>query len=176
MKQNDNLSDSHVAETIESRSPAGKQDSVVGWHNMLKGLFSQMTPFLREGQLVTFRQLTEQEKEFFEKLHPKVAVPDDVGAVYLPPSVRFKMMYDRPEDEPQPIPEHSAENPPDEGIVLASRNTDFKVIFNALLAKPPYTPAIDIYDDGQLLAGYVYTTIDECVDQLSKVMKIHLAR
>ena len=174
VKQFKDTPGSRVAETIESRSPAGRQDSVVGWHNLLKKLFSQMVPYLREGQLVTFRQLTDHEMEFFEKLHPKVAVPGSAGAIYLPPSVRFQMLYQRPEGETQPVPEHSGETPPDEGIILASRKTDFKVILNALLAKPPFAPAIDVYDDGQLLAGYVYSTIDECIDNLTKVLRIHL--
>jgi hypothetical protein len=58
--------------------------------------------------------------------------------------------------------------------VLACRKADFNLIINALLAKPPYTPAIDVYDDGQLLAGYVYNTIDECIGDLTKVLQIHL--
>jgi hypothetical protein len=37
-----------------------------------------------------------------------------------------------------------------------------------------FTPAIDVYDNGQLLAGYVYNTIDECVDNLTTVLQIHL--
>ena len=37
-----------------------------------------------------------------------------------------------------------------------------------------FTPAIDVYDDGQLLAGYVYNTIDECVDNLTRVLQVHL--
>lgn len=37
-----------------------------------------------------------------------------------------------------------------------------------------FTPAIDVYDDGQLLAGYAYNTIDECVGNLTKVLQIHL--
>lgn len=101
-------------------------------------------------------------------------VPISVGAIYLPPSVRYQMLYHRPEGQPQPLPEHSPDNPPDEGIVLACRKTDFTVIINALLAKPPFAPAIDVYDDGQLLAGYVYNAIDECIADLTKVLQIHL--
>ena len=174
MKRYQDTPGSRVADTIESRSPAGRQDSVVGWHNLLKRIYMKLEPYLREGQMITFHQLTNHEMEFFEKLHPKVAVPDGTVAIYLPPSVRFQMLYHRPDGEPQPVPDHPAENPPDEGIVLASRKTDFKVIFNALLAKPPFTPAIDIYEEGQLLAGYVYSTIDECIADLTKVMNIHL--
>ena len=85
------------------------------------------------------------------------------------------MLYNRPAGEPQPIPEHSQDNPPDEGIILATRKNDFNVVINALLAKPPFTPAIDVYDDGQLLAGYTYNTSDECVGDLTKVLQIHLS-
>jgi hypothetical protein len=37
-----------------------------------------------------------------------------------------------------------------------------------------FTPAIDVYDNGQRLAGYVYNTIDECVGNLTRVLQIHL--
>jgi hypothetical protein len=176
VKRSEDSSGSHIVETIENRSPAGRHDSVEGWHNLLRNLFTRMAPYLQEGHLITFRQLTDHEKVFFEKLSRNVTVPNSAAALYLPPSVRFQMLYHRPEAERQPVPEHSAENPPDEGVILASRKTDFNVIINALLAKPPYAPAIDVYDDGQLLAGYVYNTINECIINLAKVIQIHLDR
>jgi hypothetical protein len=169
-----NTSILRTAEIIESRSPFGRHDSVRGWHNLLKKLLFQMAPYLRKGHMVTFRSLKDQERLFFEKLFREVTVPNSVSAIYMPPSVRFQMLYDRPESEPQPIPEHSLDNPPDEGIVLACRETDFNVVINALLAEPPFTPAVDVYDDGQLLAGYVYNTIEECISGLTKVLKTHL--
>jgi hypothetical protein len=163
-----------LAEIIESRSPAGRHDSVQGWHNLLKDLFSQMAPYLREGRLVTFRELKETERLFFENQLQRIKIPVAAQALYLPPSVRHQMLYQRPAGEPQPVPEHSPDNPPDEGIVLACRKNDVNVVINALLAKPPFTPAIDVYDNGQLLAGYVYHTIGECISHLSEVMQIHL--
>jgi hypothetical protein len=174
VKQPNHKTDSHIADIIENRSPAGRNDSVNGWHNLLKNILSQMTPYLREGHLITFRRITDQEAVFFEQLRRKLAVPPSVTSIYLPPSVRYQMLYNRPAGEPQPIPEHSPDNPPDDGIVLACRSADFNVVINALMAKPPFTPAIDVYDNGQLLAGYVYNTIDECVDNLTRVLQIHL--
>ncbi len=94
-----------------------------------------MAPYLREGHLVTFRSITDRESVFFEKLQQKVTVPISVGAIYMPPSVRFQMLYRRPQSEPQPIPDHSPDNPPDDGIVLACRKADFNVVINALMAK-----------------------------------------
>ena len=163
-----------TADIIESRAPAGSNDSVRGWHNLLKKILSQMKPYLRDSHLVTFRNITNQESVFFEKLRKKTKVPNSVGAIYIPPSVRFQMLYHRSENEPQPIPEHSPDNPPDKGIVLACRKDDFNVVINALMAKPPFTPAIDVYDSGRLLAGYVYNSIDECIGDLTKILQIHL--
>jgi len=163
-----------IAKIVESRSPAGRHDAVQGWHNLLKVLLSQMAPYLREGYLVTFRELKASERLFFESRLQAIRVPAAAQALYLPPSVRHQMLYQRPAGGPQPIPEHSADHPPDEGIVLASRKNDVNVLINALMAKPPFAPAIDVYDDGQLLAGYVYHSIDECIANLSKVLQTHL--
>ncbi|MBW2516867.1 MAG: hypothetical protein JRE88_08790 [Deltaproteobacteria bacterium] len=171
IRNTDNL---RVAKIIETRSPAGRHDAVQGWHNLLKDLLSQMAPYLREGHLVTFRELKASERLFFENRLQTIRVPAAAQALYLPPSVRHQMLYQRPAGEPQPVPEHSPDDPPDEGIVLACRKSDVNVVMNALLAKPPFAPAIDVYDDGQLLAGYVYHTIDECITHLAKVMHIHL--
>ncbi len=174
MKSSKKMSHSQITDIIESRSPAGRSEAVQGWHNLLKKLLKQMTPYLREGHMVTFRELTEQESSLFQRLHQNVTVPTAVGSIYLPPSVLFQMLYQRPEGEPRKIPEHSLDNPPDKGIVLACRLSDANVVINALLAKPPYAPAIDVYDDGQLLAGYIYNTIDECIANLETVMRTHL--
>jgi hypothetical protein len=174
MKQFKNTPGSRIAEIIDGRSPAGPNDSVRGWHNLLKKILLQMSPYLREGYLVTFRKIEQRESVIFEKLSQTVSVPISVGAIYLPPSVRFQMLYHRPEGELQPIPEHSPDNPPDEGIILACRKTDLNVVVNALLAKPPFTPAVDVYEDGQLLAGYIYNTIGECIGDLTKVLHSHL--
>ncbi len=169
-----NTNNERVADIIEGRSPAGRHDAVQGWHNLLKDFLSQMAPYLREGHLVTFRELKASERHFFENRLQTIKVPAAVQALYLPPSVRYQMLYQRPAGAPQPIPEHSADHPPDEGIVLANRKNDVSVVINALMAKPPFAPAIDVYDDGQLLAGYVYQSIDECIANLSKVLQTHL--
>ncbi|MGD9178800.1 MAG: hypothetical protein PVJ35_12695, partial [Desulfobacterales bacterium] len=71
-----------LAEIIESRSPAGRHDSVQGWHNLLKDLLSQMAPYLREGRLVTFRELKETERLFFENQLQRIKIPVAAQALY----------------------------------------------------------------------------------------------
>ena len=132
-----------------------------------------MAPHLKAGHLVTFQTLESHERQRYQNLHHKISVPEKVGAIYIPPSVRYQMMYLRPKGQSQPIPEHDPENPPDMGVILASRLKNFDIIVNALLAKPPFTPAIDVYENGHLLAGYVFQTIDECIAGMSQVLKTH---
>jgi hypothetical protein len=165
-----------IADTIEKRSPAGRHDSVQGWHNMLKSLLIKMGPYLRAGHLVTFQTLKDDEKSFFEGFHPKITVPATASALFIPPSVLYQMLYNRSQGAPQPIPDFSPDNPPDQGIVLASRSDDYNRIVNALFARPPFTPAVDVYESGQLLAGYVYSNIGDCIENLSNVLKVHLQK
>ncbi|MGD8962404.1 MAG: hypothetical protein PVF29_01485 [Desulfobacterales bacterium] len=78
-----NTNNEHLADIIESRSPAGRHDSVQGWHNLLKDLLSQMAPYLQEGRLVTFRQLNEPERLIFEKQLQRIKLPA-AGRICLP--------------------------------------------------------------------------------------------
>ena len=175
VKSGDTGSNAHIAEIIESRSPAGSHDAVRGWHNLLKKMLSKFAPYLQEGRLVTFQNLKKPEKAFFETSLQNLTVPPAVHALYIAPSVRFQMLYDRPDGVSAQIPDHDPENPPDEGILLACRKDDLNIIVNALLAKAPFTPAIDVYQNGALLAGYVFNTMDACLRDFPKVMQTHLA-
>ncbi len=174
MKSSPNKSNQRIADIIEKRSPAGRHDPVQGWQNLLKDLLLKMAPYLREGYLVTFRTLNNNEKVFFEALHPKITVPESASALFIPPSVLYQMLYHRPEGSHRQIPDYSPQNPPDNGIILARRSHNDDTIVNALFAKPPFAPAIDVYEKGELLAGYVYGNIDECVEDLTRVLGIHL--
>jgi hypothetical protein len=65
---------------------------------------------------------------------------------------------------------------PDAGVVVASHYNDFDVIVNVLFAFHPFAPAIDVYDRGQLMAGYQFETVDACIAELSTVLGRHLGR
>ena len=174
MNQSGTDDNERITEIIENRTPAGPNDLVRGWHNLLKDILKKTTPFMSPGHLVTFQELLAEEKAFFEGIYPGLEIPNDVGGIYIPPSVRHQMLYHRPNEQAPLIPDHSPDNPPDMGILLACRHGSLGVVVNALLAKPPYSPAVDVYDDGQLLAGYVYNNIEECIAEFPKILRNHL--
>jgi hypothetical protein len=155
------------ARVVEERAGVGKTEIVCGWQSMLVDLLSRMQPFVKPAVMVTFQHLTTSEKNCFERLHHEVRIPQSAAAIYLPPSVREQML-----GEKQVISD--ASGPPDAGVVVASRHGAFDVIVNALFAFHPFTPAIDVYDRGQLIAGYQFETVDACIADLSNVLDRHL--
>jgi len=155
------------AQLVEERAGVGRTEIVSGWQAMLVGLLNRMKPFMRSGVMVTFQHLTTSEIDFFERLHREVGIPQSAAAIYLPPSVRGQML-----GETQAI--NDASGQPDAGVVIASRHGAFDVIVNALFAFHPFTPAIDVYDRGRLIAGYQFENVDACIAELSHVLDRHL--
>ena len=156
-----------MARVVEERAGFGTTEIVTGWQAMLVDLLGRMKPFLKPGATVTFQHLTPSEITFFERLNNAVRIPRSATSIYLPPSVREQMLGEKPVI-------HDASGYPDAGVLIASRCDDFDVIVNALFAFPPFTPAIDVYDRGQLMAGYQFENVDACIADLSTVIDRHL--
>lgn len=156
-----------MARVVEERAGVGITEIVSGWQALLVDLLKGMRSFLRPGITVTFQHLTPSEIAFFERLNHGVRIPQSAAAIYLPPSVRKQML-----GEKQLINDDSG--PPDAGVVIASHHDHFDVIVNVLFAFPPFTPAIDVYERGQLTTGYQFEDIDACIAELSAVLDRHL--
>ncbi len=156
-----------LAQTIEQRAGSGPSEIVAGWQSMLQDMLIRMQPFLIPGAIVTFQQLLPDEKAFYKGLSDKVPVPEVAQAFYLPPSVRHQMMGGQAGDNEEP-------GLSDAGVLVASRVDNYDVIVNALFALAGCTPAVDVYEQGQLVAGYQYASIDACRFELGTVLKRHL--
>ena len=156
-----------LAQVVEKRVGRGPTEIVSGWQSILKDLLEKMKSYLIPGAVVTFQHLTPTERDFFQSLSSGVKIPRACAAVFMPPSVRKQMMGGWYGDNP-------STGPSDAGVVVASRPGNFSVILNALFAHPPFTPAVDIYDNGQLSAGYQYNSIEACQSELGEIMERHL--
>lgn len=156
-----------MAGVVEERAGVGVTEIVSGWQAVLADLLNRMKPFLRPGVTVTFQRLTSSEITLFERLNTDVRVPQSASAIYLPPSVREQMSGGKPFI-------NNASEQPDAGVLIASHHDDFDVIVNVLFAYHPFTPAIDVYERGQLIAGYQFENIDACIAELSNVLNRHL--
>lgn len=151
----------------QQRLKAGADATVAGWQCFLEGLLIRLEEYLHPGRLVTFQSLAPEEQGFFEGLAHSLDLPPDVCGVFIPPSVLQAMLF-APESGSAP-----ARIPSDAGIVLVSRCRDYAIVLNTLFAMPPYAAGIDVYEEGRLLAGYSYRTIDECRDNLPGVIRTY---
>lgn len=157
-----------LARVVEGRVGSGPTEMVAGWQALLDDLLNRMKPFLKLGGVVTFQQLTPEEASFFERLNQSIRVPSSAAGLYLPPSVRHQMMGGQPDHfDPAGLA--------DAGALIASMPDNHDTIVNALFALPPFTPAIDVYDRGQLLAGYQYQSVDACHAELGTILHRHLS-
>lgn len=154
----------HAKVREQQRLKAGADATVAGWQCFLEGLLIRLEDYLHPGRLVTFQYLTPDERGLFEGLAQSLDLPPDACGVFIPPSVLQAMLFS-PESGPAP-----ARIPSDAGIVLVSRCRDYAIVLNALFAMPPYAAGIDVYEEGRLLAGYSYRTIDECRTNLPRII------
>jgi hypothetical protein len=160
----------HAARVKEQRIQSGCDPLIAGWQNFIEEIFIKMEDYLVPGSLITFQKVEPEEKELFQELHTQLNLPEAVCSVFIPPSVLKNMMAPQRVDLGSNIMIHLPGKPSDAGIILLSRCKEYHIILNCLLALPPFTPGIDIYEDGQLLAGYSYKTIEECKHELPKVI------
>jgi len=158
-----------VSQTMEYRTRPGHEAVVAGWQQFLIRMLDRMAPYLRSGQLVTFQRMEDDEKALFEALNGNIGIPETVRAIFIPRSVLNGMMY--PDNN---TPENR--KPSEAGIILAIKEDRYDRILNAVFAFPPFTPAVDVYEEGKLLAGYVYNTIEECAGELSGIIATYLNR
>ena len=165
----DNNSDP-VDEIITRRTGVGVSSVVSGWQAFLTQFLEQMDPYLQPGKIITFQHLRGLEIRRFEEIVSTIHISEDVCGVYLPPSVRNQMLYTNQGND---IPASESE-PRDDGSVLFTRPLSHDTIVNVLLAHLPCTPAVDVYDRGALLAGYVYDSIEDCLLSIEKIIQTHL--
>ena len=169
MKIENRSENRRMSRVVEERAGVGTTEIVAGWQAMLVDLMSRMKPFLRPGATVTFQHLTPSEIHFFERLNNEIRIPRSSAAIYLPPSVREQMLGGKQAIDDAP-------GQADAGVVVASHDDDFDVIVNVLFAFHPFTPAIDVYERGQLTAGYQFENVDTCIAELSTMLDRHLVR
>jgi hypothetical protein len=159
-----------IGETISRRTGVGNSSVVSGWQSFLTQFLERMGPYLQPGKIITFQHLLDSEIRRFEEIASTIPISDTVCGVYLPPSVRNQMLYT---NQGKDIPASESE-PADDGAVLFTRPAVYDTIVNVLLAHLPCTPAVDVYDRGALLAGYVYDSIEDCLSSVEKIIQTHL--
>jgi hypothetical protein len=156
-----------MAGVVETRTGSGPTDVVAGWQKMLSDMLARMSPYFMGGAMITFQRLFPEEMRFFEQTNAEIKIPATVAAIFLPPSVRHQMLGGG-------VDKFDSAASPDRGVLVATALNNHDVIVNVLFALPPFTPAVDVYDRGQMVAGYQYEDIAACRTELEQILRRHL--
>jgi len=117
------------------------------------------------GQLLPMQISGDDEWDFYLDVMEKLDLPPDTGAVLITPSafkdMKFPMKSEFEESEMVPWKRNAYS-------VILNNVRDHKLILQASLPGLEFA-GIDIFEDGKHFADYMYNTVEECLDELSKV-------
>ncbi|MCX5803555.1 MAG: hypothetical protein NTU69_08520 [Proteobacteria bacterium] len=115
----------------------------------------------RPGEIIPMVIKGKEERDFFFMILRKVDLPPDICAIVVTPSGREKI-------GPQIDKNVDLFNKESSMLVIShyqKRDRVFHVALPGLLSI-----GTDIYEDGNLICSYDYNTIDECLNELSKIV------
>ena len=156
-----------IFKKAEDRQKAGGDQFEAGWQATLELMLLMMEQQILEnpGQLLPMQTSGDDEWDFYLDVMEKLDLPPDTGAVLVTPSA-FKEMklsefseFDDSEMAPWNRNAYS---------LILSNLKDHTVILQASLPGIEFA-GIDIFEDGKHFADYIYNTVEECLDELSKV-------
>jgi hypothetical protein len=156
------------------RIESGADPVVAGWQCFLEEMLIKIEPYFIAGRVITFQELQPREQETFAVIDRQTIIPENAWAVFIPPSVMKRMTAASISKLTAGAHALPSGRDDDAGILLACRSGDYNCIINSLFAFPPYMPGVDVYEDGRMLAGYTFNTVEECVAELSKILRTYL--
>jgi hypothetical protein len=156
-----------IFKKAEDREKAGGDYFETGWQATLELMLLMMEEALLEspGQLLPMQISEDDEWDFYLDLMEKLDLPPDTGAVLVTPSA-FKDMklpgsseFEDSEMAPWKRNAYS---------LIISHLHDHTIILQASLPGLEIA-GIDVFEDGKHFADYMYNTVEECLEELSKV-------
>jgi len=160
-----------IFKKAEDREKAGGDHFETGWQATLELMLLMMEQQLLDnpGQLLAMQIIGDEEWDFYLDVMEKLDLPPDTGSVLITPSA-FKEMklseFSGLEDSEMAPWNRNAFS------VIISDIRDHNVILQASLPGLEFA-GIDIFEDGKHFADYMYITVEECLDELSKVTWIY---
>jgi hypothetical protein len=156
-----------IFKKAEEREKAGRDHFETGWQATLELMLLMAERELVEnpGQLLPMQISGDDESDFYLDVMEILDLPPDTGAVLITPSafkeMKLPMQPDFEDSELAPWNRNAYS-------VIISDVRDHSVILQASLPGIEFA-GIDIFEDGKHFADYMYNTVKECLDELSKV-------
>lgn len=141
----------------------GRDPKIARWQAALESLLAGVEDNMVPGEIVAAGTLTPAEVERFQKVQLVMDLAPFVRAVFLPASLAAKLT--------QSVSQSVERAQEEANKVLVSRVHDIK---NLLVAEvTAIKPGIDIFEDGSHVGSHNYSTPEECISDLPKIIWIH---
>jgi hypothetical protein len=156
-----------IFKKAEKRENAGGDYFETGWQATLELMLLMMEKQLLEspGRLLPMQISGDDEWDFYLDVMDKLDLPPDTGAVLITPSafkdMKFPGLSEFEDSEMAPWKRNAYS-------LIISHLQDHIIILQASLPGLEFA-GIDIFEDGKHFADYMYNTVEECLDELSKV-------
>ena len=156
-----------IFKKAEDREKAGGDHIETGWQAILELILLMMEWHFIEnpGQLLPMQTSGDDEWNFYLDVMEKLDLPPDTGSVLVTPSafkeMKLSQFPDFEDSELAPWNRNAYS-------LILSNLKDHNVILQASLPGIEFA-GIDIFEDGKHFADYIYNTVEECLDELSKV-------
>ncbi len=160
-----------IFDKAEDRKKLGHDDFGVDWQAALEIMTLLMEKHLikKPGQMLPMQIDNQDEGDFYYDVQEKLDLPPGTCAVLITPSASKNMPFPKlPESEITGL-EPWIRNA--YSIIITDLN-DHRVIMQASLPGIEHA-GIDVFEDGFHFANYTYNTIEECLNDLTKVTWIH---
>lgn len=156
-----------IFKKAEDREKAGGDHLETGWQATLELMLLMMEQQILEnpGLLLPMQTSGDDEWDFYLDVMEKLDLPPDTGAVLITPSAfkEMKIPGDPDFDDSELAPWNR-----NAYSVIISDLRDHNVILQASLPGIEFA-GIDVFEDGKHFADYMYNSVEECLDELSKV-------
>jgi hypothetical protein len=154
-----------IQQQAQAQIEAGRTPGVVHWQAALASMLTTVSAHLVPGDIIPAASMGDGAAQRFEALQARLDFSPFVCGVFLPPELADTL-------SPAKIAPPLVRAEKGSMKILVVRVGDFRRILTAEIA--PGRPGIDIFEDGSLLGSYEYDTPEDCMDDLSKVVWIHL--
>ena len=160
-----------ITERAESRKEAGRDEFHADWQASLELLLLMAENHLLEhpGQMEPMWISEREERGIYVDVMEKLALPPNTCALFVTPSSLKGMPFPAPKEWE------------DAGLmawqgdlcwVLTSRYDDWEVIMQATLPGLE-SVGVDVFDGGAHIANYSYNSIDEWLEDLTRILGIY---
>jgi len=155
----------YLKEKSRARIKAGRDPRTVLWHETLEAMLIQIRDSLIPGEIIAVESMNADDTAKCRSLRTTLDLAPFVTAAFFSSAAAARH---RPAGETGIFERAAA----DSCKILVSRVNDYDRILTAEISAS--NPGIDILDDGILLGCYNYGTSEECLNDLSKIIWIHL--